>query len=1751
LQWVEFLSGGILLVKSLFVNEYDQTFLKNQLTGDYFWWKMSYWFSFTQRRVIVKNSIRFTIIIAILVSFFGINSAKPARAAAEWIVTNTSDNGLGSLRQLIAEASDGDTITFDTSLAGETILLESNLIIDKDVAINGEGLSPQITVSGNNVAHLEIPAGRMVTLSNLIISEGIDSGIKSWGDLVIEDSTLRDNIGTNGGAIYIATGSVEITNSIFFSNTASSGGGAIYNYMGILEITNSTLHQNQAGGGGAIRNSPWGQSTIIESTLSQNQASIGGGIYGNNRLVVEKSTITQNQASSSGGGIYIPSDGAFPILISNSTISQNQTGTGSGGAIDITGTGTVHLTNSTITGNHSGNAAGSINMNGLAFLVVSNSTIAGNTASGTGEIQMTGAPQMALINSIVVCTQVNTTCYDYIPNNVGLENSIMGTGTLEEYGLAPLADNGGPTQTMALLPGSPAIDAGDDETCEEIDQRGVTRPQGNHCDIGAFELIQHTIYGNVGTAGVTLNYTDGTSKTAISDENGDYLFAVSTGWSGMVTPHKPGYIFDPANRTYSNLIEDQTEQNYLTSATETMFAITGNAGIDGATLSYFDGTAKTATADENGDYVITVPYNWSGTVTPTKPDHRFMPKSRGYFLIQEDQNAQDYSATLLFTITGNAGISNATLGYFDGEARTVTADENGNYEISVPDQWSGAVTPYKEGYTFSPPERAYSDIIEDQTDQDYTATQITYTISGNTGASDVTLTVINYSGGTNITTTVISDSEGNYSVTVPYNWSSEIRPSKAGFTFSPAFKQYFYVREDKSNQNFAVSVALITISGNTGTAKATLYYTDETPKSVTSDWNGNYSFTVPYNWSGTVTPFRSGSSFAPFSRSYLNLEATQTSQNYTAETTTATFIISGYAGVANATLLYTDGTNKTATTDDNGYYSIVVSYNWFGTVTPSKPGYIFTPASKTFYSVLADLSGEDYNSAAIYTISGNVGVAGAMLTYMEDGVTKSIIADANGNYSFTVFKDWSGMVTPTKPGVILYPASRTYVSVQSNQSDQNYLATLTVTNAENSGAGSLRQAVLDAASGAIIKFDPALSGKTILLDSEIAINKSLTIDGSGLDPYVEISGGGSVKIFVVGMGYGVNNLSIILDSVILKNGRGFGQSYFNNGAAIHLNSSNTMIVKKTLFLSNVANGDGAAIYSEGNLTIIESKFLSNVSQGNAGGGAIFVNTYGRLTIRDSIFSNNQALSSGGAIYFSRGWKIDIENATFEDNIAESGGALSIFNSSSTDASIRNSLFSRNTATSSKYTGGAILSSSVGAQGINTIIENVTFFKNHSAGFGGAISTDNGITLRNNTFSHNQADKSGASLYINGRYIGVNIYNSIFANNTGGGECSSNYDNKNIRGDNNIVQDGSSVCVPTIAFDPLLVTLADNGGPTQTMSLLPGSPAIDAGNEEFCLETDQRGVMRPQGVRCDIGAYEFIGTDSPKILSITRAFANPTAAASINFNVTFSEPVTNIDVDDFDLTTSGISGAVITAVNGLGAEYTVAVNTGSGSGTIRLDMPASASITDLGGNPLTGLPHTNGEAYNIKKQIALKSNAVQDGWILESTETSNKGGTKNNTASTLNLGDDSANRQYRAILSFNTGPVLPDNATITKVILKVKKGSIVGNGNPVKIFNGFMVDIQEGTYGSPSLQLGDFSGITSDMFGPFSPALSSGWYSINISKGKDLINKTGVTQFRLRFKLDDNNDFTTNSLKLYSGNASAANRPQLIMEYFVP
>ena len=302
---------------------------------------------------------------------------------------------------------------------------------------------------------------------------------------------------------------------------------------------------------------------------------------------------------------------------------------------------------------------------------------------------------------------------------------------------------------------------------------------------------------------------------------------------------------------------------------------------------------------------------------------------------------------------------------------------------------------------------------------------------------------------------------------------------------------------------------------------------------------------------------------------------------------------------------------------------------------------------------------------------------------------------------------------------------------------------------------------------------------------------------------------------------------------------------------------------------------GAAVFNEGLLTIVGSTIGNN-----SGGSAGALENYGALTIDQSTFTDNSASGGkGGALYTSG--TVTITRSSFLTNSAQDGGA--IYAHEGAVISIGNSTFSGNTATAASGDGGG------GA--LVTVL------------FAPDFAPD--VTIVNSTFSGNSAFSGGA---IKVGFGSVTLQNTILTDSPAGGNCAGSAFfgiprnttslGHNLSSDGTCGGDASDL----INTDPLLDSLADNGGATQTLALLPGSPAIDAGDAGACAaapinDIDQRGVSRPQGASCDMGAFEYSST-----LLVTNT--NDGGAGSLRQAILYANEIAGLDTIHFNIPGSG-------------------------------------------------------------------------------------------------------------------------------------------------------------------------------------------------------------------------------------------------------
>ncbi|MGH7790042.1 MAG: choice-of-anchor Q domain-containing protein [Candidatus Binatia bacterium] len=409
-----------------------------------------------------------------------------------------TDVGQCTLRAAIQEANEGGggTIvlgpgTYTLSIkpdGGLPLAATGDLDVYGALTIDGADAKTTIIDGGAVDRVVSVQVAARVTISDVTIRNGKapagedGGGIENYGDLTLTDvvvsgnQTQSDNTESadapGGGICNAAT--LQLRNCTITGNRAADVGGGLHN-KGILSMMMTTVSQNTTGTdkGGGVSN--FNKATIILSTIAGNTAvGAGGGIENAGGMTLTHSTISGNTGEN-GGGIHNVGD----LHMTDATIALN-TARKSGGAI-------VNEQNGSLTGSLKGN--------GL--------TIAANKAADRGGVVTITPATLKLANSILAgnipgaCGGVLLSAGYNLIQDKGCRIAGSLTGVIRDTDpkLGPLADNGGPTQTMALLAGSPAIHAGNPATpgsgkgaCEQSDQRGIARPSGVACDVGAFEL---------------------------------------------------------------------------------------------------------------------------------------------------------------------------------------------------------------------------------------------------------------------------------------------------------------------------------------------------------------------------------------------------------------------------------------------------------------------------------------------------------------------------------------------------------------------------------------------------------------------------------------------------------------------------------------------------------------------------------------------------------------------------------------------------------------------------------------------------------------------------------------------------------------------------------------------------------------------------------------------------------------------------------------------------------------------------------------------------------------------------------------------------------------------------------------------------------------------------------------------------------------------------------------------------------------
>ncbi len=370
------------------------------------------------------------------------------------------------------------TLTVSGGSEGNTAnVLVGDLDITQDVTVSGAGVVTTTIELGTGITDrlFDIQSGAHVTISQMQLVGGKDNGYCGGGIRVLGSLTLTNVLfianysSASGGGLCVGNSAHATLSNVSFGTNQANFGAAISN-NGTLTLTNVALEFGTAATmGGGLSNSS--AATLTDVTIAINTAGqSGGGIYNTGSLTLDRVTIDDNEATSfDGGGVY----NTDVMTLTNVTLSNNRANatSGKGGAIYHGQSNAATLLNVTVYSNTASTGGGIYReLGGTIGPIDLKNTIVANSASG-------GNCGGAAITSQGYNLDSANTC--------GLSN----TGDLHDKDprLGPLADNGGPTWTHALLIGSPAIDHGTNSGCPSTDQRRKTRPMGLACDIGAFE----------------------------------------------------------------------------------------------------------------------------------------------------------------------------------------------------------------------------------------------------------------------------------------------------------------------------------------------------------------------------------------------------------------------------------------------------------------------------------------------------------------------------------------------------------------------------------------------------------------------------------------------------------------------------------------------------------------------------------------------------------------------------------------------------------------------------------------------------------------------------------------------------------------------------------------------------------------------------------------------------------------------------------------------------------------------------------------------------------------------------------------------------------------------------------------------------------------------------------------------------------------------------------------------------------------
>jgi len=573
-----------------------------------------------------------------------------------------------------------------------------------------------------------------------------------------------------------------------------------------------------------------------------------------------------------------------------------------------------------------------------------------------------------------------------------------------------------------------------------------------------------------GGAGATVTLAGAVNATTTADSSGNFSFPGLVNGSYAVTPSRVGMVFNPASVTATVFGANVANANFVVPANcpcDTIWqpSVTPATIDPGDTHSTEAGVVFRADAD---GYIAGIRFYKAPANTGTHKGNLW--SASGSLLGTVDFSNETASGwqQVMFSspvpVTANTsyvGSYFAPVGHYSGDSQFfATAGFDAPPLHALQNGVAGSNGIYIYSSTSAFPTSTFN-AANYWVDVIYLPTT-TYSAAGSiTGAGGASAT-LNLSGAK--TTTLTADASGNFNFSGLANGTYVITPSTSnGYSYSPASQTVTINNAHALGLAFASQQAFTvsgTISGPGG-ANASVALSGAAAATVTANSSGVYTFTGLSNGSYTVTPTKTGYTFSPASQP-VTVNGANATANFssTGQSFTISGTISG-AGGASATVKLTGATTATVTANTSGVYTFTGVANGSYVVTPTKTGYVFTPASQSVTVNGANATANFSSAAQTFTISGTIsGAGGASATVKLTGAaTATVTANASGVYTFTGIANGSYVVTPTKTGDVFTPVSQS-VTVNGANATANFSSAQTFTiSGTISGAGGANATV--------------------------------------------------------------------------------------------------------------------------------------------------------------------------------------------------------------------------------------------------------------------------------------------------------------------------------------------------------------------------------------------------------------------------------------------------------------------------------------------------------------------------------------------------------------------------------------------------------------------------------------------------------------------------------------------------------------------